>query len=232
MTDFSPYFGGRGWPIFNQFLDQRSLRVITPAAEEHFTIEQCRSHLRLDTYGSPEGHPDDDMIMGLYLPMARSICEMISGRAFVPQVFEVGLGQFPCSGIAFNRNGVSLGMGPVRGVQSVIYYDGTADVTMDATGYIVDPYTDGGYVYAAYGTMWPSLNPRPNGVRVRFGAGFDVAGASPYEFVMPETYKWAMLLALGHVYENRENTTTLDLKEIPMGIKALLGPSSLVNNFA
>lgn len=230
MINYPPYY--YGWPWYNAFLDQRSLRLVTPAAAEHISLANARSHLRLDTYGSPDSHPDDDMLTNVCIPAARAICETISGRAFVPQVFEVGIGAFPLPYVAFGRNGVKLGMAPIRGITSVIYSDGSADLTLDPSAYVVDPYTDSGYIYPAYGTSWPTAGTLPNAVRVRFSAGYDTTGSSPFEFPLPSDYLWAMYLALGHVYENRENTTTLDLKEIPMGIRALLGPSSLVNGFA
>lgn len=216
---------------FNQYLAQRSIRLVTPATAEQITLEQARAHLRLDTYGSPEGHPDDEMLQLVYIPAARALCEAISGRSFAPQVFEVGLGQFPCSYVAFDRNGIKL-MGPVRGVESVIYSDGTTDLTIDPSSYVVDPYTDSGYVFPPYGSPWPSAYQRPNSVRVRFTAGYDVDPSSPSEFPLPADYKLAMFLALGHIYENRENTVEKALIEIPHGIEALLRPSSMVNGFA
>jgi uncharacterized phiE125 gp8 family phage protein len=229
MIDYYPY----SWPWYRSFLSQRSLRLVTPASAEHITLEQARQHLRLDTYGSPPSHPDDGLLETVYIPAARAICEAISGRAFAVQTYEVGLGAFggyPYAWVEGNR--VKLGLGPVRGITSVIYSDGTTDTTLDGSSYLVDSYTEGGYIYPAYGTTWPSAAAVPNAVRVRFTAGYDVAGASPYEFPLPADYMLAMYLALGHVYENRENTSTLDLKEIPMGIQAILGPSSLVNGFA
>lgn len=234
MMDYPPYFGGPGypWPWYQAFLAQRSLRLVTGATDEQITLDQAAQHLRLDAYGSPLAYADADMLTAIYIPAARAMCEAISGRAFVPQVFELGIGGFPQNYVAFDRNGIKLGIGPVRGVDSVIYNDGTQDVTLDASAYVVDPYTDGGCLYATYGTSWPSTAMAPNTVRVRFSAGYDVPGGSPQDFIMPAEYRWAILLALGHVYENREDTSTLDLKAIPMGIKALLKPNSLVNGFA
>lgn len=223
-----------GWPWYNQFLEQRSLRLVTPTTTEQITLAEARAHLRLDTYGSPEAHPDDDMLTNIYIPAARAMCEAISGRSFAPQVYEVAVGQFPCSYVAFARNGIKLGLGPIRGVDTVTYNDGTQDVVMSASDYVVDPYTDGGYVYAAYGTVWPYAISAPNSVRVVFSAGYDLgpSQASPNEFPMPMNYRYAMFLALGHIYENREATSTLNLNEIPMGLRAALEPSSLVNGFA
>jgi uncharacterized phiE125 gp8 family phage protein len=220
-------------PWYRGFLEQRSLRVVTPPSEEPITLAQARQHLRLDTYGSPESHPDDTMLEDIYIPAARAMCEAISGRAFVPAVYERGVNGFPYSYVAYDRNGISLGIAPVRGVTSVIYSDGTSDLTMDPANYVVDPYTDGGYIYPAYGTTWPVAVLTPNAVRVRFSAGYDPNdGVSPYEFVMPAQYRHAVLLALGHIYENRESTSTLNLNEIPMGLRWALEPSSLVNGFA
>lgn len=234
--DYPPYYGGRGyypWPWYDAFLAQRSLRLVTPATSEPITLDQARRHLRLDTYGSPEGHEDDALLEQIYIPAARALCESISGRAFVPQEYELALGAFPTQYVAFGRNGVKLGIGPVRGVTYVIYNDGTSVVTVDPSVYTLDQFTDGGYIYSAYGTSWPTPATVPGAVRVGFSAGYDIEGASPtYEFVLPAHYRWAMLLALGHIYENREDTTTLNLANIPLGVQAMLGPDSLVNGFA
>lgn len=223
-----PYYS---FPWYSRYLERRNLRLVSPATAEPISILQARSHLRLDTYGSPEGHPDDDLLTEIYIPAARALCEAISGRSFAPQVFEVSASNFPCSFVAYDRNGIRL-LGPLRGVESVIYSDGTQDVTLDPADYTVDLYNDGGYVYPAYSTNWPTAATLPNSVRVRFSAGYDLPGDSPAEFIMPAHFRYAMLLALGHIYENRESTSTLNLNEIPMGLRFALEGSSMVNGFA
>lgn len=217
------------------FLEQRSLRKLATAApSEQITLDEAKSHLRLDSYGGspPSTHPDDTLLEQVYIPTARAICEALSGRSFVPQVYELGLAQFPVQ-TTYTRNGINLGIGPIRGVESVTYRDSSGtDVVLDPASYIVDPYTEPGFIYAIYGSSWPSAYVMPNTVRVRFTAGYDYAGGSPYDFPLPTQFKWAMLLALGHIYENREETTVAALHELPLGLQTLLSRNSLVNGFA
>lgn len=221
--------------FYGGWLEQKNLRLVTPTpyTSEQITLAQARDHLRLDLYGSPGSHPDDDLIEKIYIPAAREVCEMISGRAFAPQTYEVGLGSFPWSCVAWNRNGISLQIAPVAGVLSLDYTDGNgATQTIDPSGFMLDPYTEPGYVYPIAGGSWPATQNIPNAIRVRFNAGYDLPGGSPQDRPLPAKYRLAILLALGHIYENRENTSELNLKEIPMGIKSLLTPDSLVNGFA
>lgn len=220
-------------PLYGQFLAQRSLRIVTPTTGEQITLDQARQHLRLDLYGSPGSHPDDDLIEEVYIPAAREVCESISGRAMVPQTFELGLGAFPWCGVAWNRDGISLQIGPVAGVLSFTYIDGNAATqTIDPSGFILDPYTEPGYVYPIAGASWPSAQNIPNAVAIRFNAGYDLPGGSPQDRPLPAKYRAAMLLMLGHLYENREDTSTLKLDTIPNGVASLLLPSSLRNGFA
>ncbi|MCO7225771.1 head-tail connector protein [Pleionea sp. CnH1-48] len=41
---------------------------------------------------------------------------------------------------------------------------------------------------------------------------------------MPETIKHAVLLLVGHFYNNREATNTLTIKNVPLAFEALLSP--------
>lgn len=233
------YFTPGSYPVnaynafYGQWLSQKNLRIVTPTTGEQITLDQAVAHLRLDLYGSPGAPADADIIEQVYIPAAREICESLSGRAMVPQTYEVGLGAFPWNGVAWGRDGISLQIGPVAGVTAFVYTDGDGvEQTIDPSGFILDPYTEPGYVYAVAGGSWPGSQNVPNAVRIRFNAGYDLPSGSPQDRPLPAKYRAAMLLMLGHLYENRENTTTLDLAEIPMGVKSLLLPSSLRNGFA
>ena len=66
----------------------------------------------------------------------------------------------------------------------------------------------------AYGTEWPETLDAANVVRVVYVAG----AATP-----PATVKAAMLLTIGHLYENRESVVIGQTAiELPLGVKALL----------
>jgi uncharacterized phiE125 gp8 family phage protein len=56
-----------------------------------------------------------------------------------------------------------------------------------------------------------------NGVEIQVVVGYGAEDAVPQE------YKQAILLLLGHWYENREQVTVGEVaREIPMGVEALL----------
>jgi uncharacterized phiE125 gp8 family phage protein len=60
---------------------------------------------------------------------------------------------------------------------------------------------------------------------VRFQAGY-ASGNSPEDTTgMPSTLKQALLLLIGHFFENREAVVTgLTVAELPMGIRMMLAP--------
>jgi len=53
---------------------------------------------------------------------------------------------------------------------------------------------------------------------VTFVSGYGAAAA------VPKAIKQALLLLIGHLYENREAVTTANLNELPMAVNALLYP--------
>ena len=65
-------------------------------------------------------------------------------------------------------------------------------------------------------TSWPSTKVKPGAVRIRLAAGY----ATVTE--IPAVLLHAVKLLVGHWYENREATNTLTIKDIPLGIDALL----------
>ena len=48
---------------------------------EPVTLAEARAHLRLDTFGSPPAHPEDDLI-SLYISAARQFCEDMDCAGF------------------------------------------------------------------------------------------------------------------------------------------------------
>lgn len=221
---------------YREALLRHSVRPLGSAAEP-ITLDTARNHLRLDLYGSPLSHPDDGLIQSVYLPAARQHCEVLSGRALAYQEYELTLRCFPVRGYSdypvalysSQYDYIRFPIGPARSINSVIYADANnldVDLSGSPTGYMFDSYTDEGRLFPAPGSGWPATYDRPNAVRIRFNAGYDADGASPFELGMPATYTAAILLLLTHFYENRSNTETLSQlpREIEMGVKALLYP--------
>lgn len=220
---------------YSDSLARQSLRVVSYATEEQVSLEQAQQHLRLDLYGSPPSHPDDSLIENVYLPAARAYCEVISGRAFVPQTYELGIGAFPRPFVAYSRGGIALPIGPVTSVTSITYTDSAGvEQTLAASAYTVDPYTEPGYCYPVANTYWPDTLDVPNAVKVRFQAGYDLPSSSPQDNPFPPQYRAAVLLMLAHYYENRAQVDTMPNapRELVLGVQTLIGPDALRKGFA
>lgn len=199
-------------------------KTISVSTVEQITVAEAAAHLRIDAEGSPLEYPENDQLEA-FISAARDLCEGLSGLAIVPQVLEVALDQFPCGYSNWGwASGISLPVSPVRGIVSVTYPDGAGGrTTADPSAYVLNNYEMPSIIYPASDTTWPTLGtPSPTAVRVQFSAGYDLPGGSPPDFQLPAAIKNAMLLAIGHLYENREASAFQEPVEIPMGVPALL----------
>lgn len=214
------------------------IKVVVSPTGEQITLTEARLHLRLDDDGdSPAAHPDDAWLTGVGIPAAREYCEGWLGRALVPQTLEVGLDSFTApfdatfigsvSGCSrswrwprVDFNVINLPMLPITSISSVKYYNASGDQTF--TGYHFDDYE--GRIVLIDGTSWPTTTVRPNAVRIRYRAGYDLPGDSPNTNPLPYAIKAAMLLVLGSLYEQREDSAEKKLEPIPLGAQSLMMP--------
>jgi uncharacterized phiE125 gp8 family phage protein len=212
---------------FEPFL-RANIKVLEQPTTEPISEEDAIAHLRLTTIGSPPSI-DDSEILAVYRGAAREWCEGYAGRAYAPQTLELGMSRFP-GDLTFGYHAhtyITLPVGPVRGIDSISYTDGDGnEQTVDSSSYILDNYADPARVYLAPGSSWPSTERIPNAAKVRYFAGYDVDGDSPGDMPLPRLVRQAMLLMLGHFYENRENViiaaTRTAAIELPHGAAALL----------
>ena len=185
-----------------------STKLITDATEEPITLDEAKDHLRVD------GDDENALIMG-YIKAARRQCEMVSRRAFVTQTWELALeGWRRCDYIELPKP-------PLASVASVKYTDSAGvEWTMSGADYVVDTYRQPGRVMLGYSKAWPSVTLRPGpSVVVRYVAGYGMPAA------VPETYKQAIKLLVGHYYENREAIVIqagVVATQVPMAVDALL----------
>jgi len=86
----------------------------------------------------------------------------------------------------------------------------------------VDSVSQPGRLVLKSGQSWPSATLRPaNAIVIRFVAGWASLGELPLRI------KQAMLLLIGHWYENREATITGTIsREIEFAVSSLLGIDS------
>ncbi len=192
------------------------LKVITPPTSEPLTLAEVWADRSIDATGSPPSYFEDDILEQL-ISAAREAAEAFTNCALAPTVFEMGLDGFPAGGI-------QLPKGPLVSVDSIKYTDTNGDEqTLSAASYVVDDYADPAVVYPEVDLPWPTdVKPSVNVVRVRFTAGYGTGDESPAIAVIPASIKKAMLLILGHLYENREDVSVAILSPIPHGAQSLL----------
>lgn len=184
-------------------------QIVTAPTEEPITLDEAKDHLRVD------GTDEDALIMGL-IKAARVQCELHSRRRFVTQTWELGLECWPADAIV-------LPGPPLQGVTWLKYTDSAGvQATMSSGDYVVDTLSEPGRLLLGYGKCWPMVTLQAGpAIRVRYVAGY----GTPY--VVPETYKQAIKLLVGHYYENREAVVlspglTAAQGQVPMAVDALL----------
>lgn len=180
------------------------VRVVSPPAEEPVSLEEAKTHLRVDG-------TDDDTYVGALITAAREYAEGYQQRALVTQELELTLDHWPLAGE------VELPRPPIQSVTSITYKraDGTT-ATLDPSTYLVDP--PSGRLVLAYGASWPTADLTPLGaVTVSYVAGYGGGAA------VPAKVKQALLLIIGHWYANREDVITGTIAyRLPMAAEALL----------
>lgn len=218
--------------------DRFNTKIITPPTFEHITLDEARDHLRIIPFGSPAEHEEDTWIT-TNITVAREWCEWWSGTAFCVQTLELGLMNFPVpfsstvtdatTGALGPRSvdsSIMLPMGfPLISVDAVSYDDGSGGVgTLGTSAYYINDYERPARIYPAPGTSWPTAQAgKTNAVRIRYTCGFSRLGDSPTVGpTLPLALKAAMLLILGHLHENRENTSEIAVTEIPLGAASLM----------
>jgi len=189
-----------------------ALKINTEPEIEPISLFEVKDHLRLDH----DEHTEDDLIKTTLIPAARKYCELRQNRTYITQTWELWLDAFPDKGY------IEIPKPPLQSVDSIKYYDTSdSEATFSSSYYTVDDKDQySPKVFLNYGQSWPSTALRPyNGVCVTFVAGY---GDDGYD--VPQNVRSAMLLFIGHLYENREAvvTTGLNAVEIPKGVDALL----------
>lgn len=189
-------------------------KTILAPDEEPITVDDARAHLEAALYGDTDLDATDDAMIESWIQAAREHCEDFLGLSLAVRTLEIALDTFPDDGAA-----IVLPMGPVIDVLSVSWGD-ESDDEMDADEYVLDDYSVPHCLKPV--TAWPSVTSAPNAVKIRYLAGYGETtdGADP----LPAVFRSAMLLVIGHLYENRSESTEKAMSSLPLGVHALLRP--------
>ena len=168
-----------------------------------------------------ESYPTaDDTYITSLITTARKICEAEARRSFITRTYVLYLDAFPRAGQV-----LELPMPPAAAITSIVYTNsaGTA-ATWDTDEYQLDITGHTSRLCPAYGYDWPSETLREMaGVAITYTAGYGATAAS-----VPEEIRMAIMKVVGDLYENREDTDTIERYHLPWSVKALIGYDGIV----
>lgn len=188
-----------------------ALILVTGPTAEPVTLGEAKLHLRVDI------DDDDDLIEAL-IAAAREYVERLCRPqlALITQTWTLVLDETP-------GDTITLRPYPLQSVSSIkTISDAGVEATYSSSGYQVDTSSEPGRVRLKSGYSWPSTTLQAlNGFQVTFLAGF---GDDPSE--VPQQIRQAVLLLIGHWYENREVqiTTGAVPASLAFTVMALLAP--------
>lgn len=175
--------------------------LVTP-----ITLAEVKAQLRVE-------HSDDDTLLTRLINVAVAYTDVKGalGQAMITQKWGQWLGPNP-------PKEVKLILGPVQDVTAVKYYDTDGVLqTDDFNNYQVfgtESYT---VISPKTGFSWPTTQQRSDAIKIEYQIGFGDATTD-----VPETIRHALMLLIGHWYDNRENTQMDELSNIPFGYMELL----------
>ena len=200
---------------------KRNRNAVGGATAEPLTTAEVKTHLRID-------HANDDDYIDTLIIAATDYTETVCSRSLIQGTFDLYLDAFPVD----SCESIWLPSPPLISITSIKYYDDLdVEQTWSAAEYEVDtdhPYK--GHVYPARTYTWPNARNFHKSVHIEYIAGYDDSGASPEDLAdnIPQELKHAMLLLIGHWYENREDTAAgIKIDTIPTAYDALIANSKV-----
>ena len=203
-------------------MDNPSLN--TPGTNPAFDIAEVKAHLRISTSA-------DDTELTYLCQAAVDAIQSYCGRCLITSTWIWVLDSFGARGrradddFWFQRYPtgervsavLEVPIKPLVSVQSIIYVDDAGNQqTLGTDQYQIDARR--GRLAPAVNTTWPTTQrDRLNAVTINFTAGYGDTKAS-----IPAKMRHALFMLVGHWNENRENTSTFTIKDVPLGFLDVL----------
>ena len=185
-----------------------ALKLITPPEAEPVSLDEAKLHLRV------WDDAEDRYIVSL-IQASRQWCENYLRRSLITTKWRQTFGSLPRGGV------IELARPPLVEVTRFEYVnDSGVTTTVPAELYSVDIDSEAGRIVRGHDLTWPTV--RTTGVTaavtVEFNAGYGPTAAS-----VPDSIRHAMLLMMGHWYENRSPVVVgSQVNSVPRSAEALL----------
>lgn len=189
----------------------RPVRTVAPTAYP-VSVTEAVAQCRVDT-------TDENALFQALIEAAVSHVDGYSGvlgRALLTQTWQQSYPGF--------TTGLRLPVGDLISISTVTYYDSdNVQQTLSSTVYRGLTDSRGPYVAEKPDQSWPSAYTRDDAVTVTWTAGYGATAAS-----VPAAIRHALLLLIGHWYENRESVVIgAPVASLPMAVESLLAPYRL-----
>jgi len=195
-------------------LRQRSDNSIT----ELVTLSEAKDHLRIT-------NTDDDTYITTLISVARSICESYIGFLLAKNSnISYYLDDFPTKDVIYIHGVYNCGTVIIKYRQE----SDDAVTTFSASNYSVDNIHRPGRIILKDGSDWPSVSSNhTEGKAVEINMT-NAGPASAYQ--LPKAIHQAILMTIGHLYENRQDVVVGSGKpyDMPKASEHLLNPHRIV----
>jgi len=183
-------------------------KVLSP-----ITLEEIKDHLQIE-----RGETGSDEVLKGLRAASVEMAQNITGRKLMSQKWDVYFDDWP------DGNEIELPFSPLISVSTAgITYTGSTSntMTLGSTSWAVDTVSEPPRIVLDNTVnSWPTDELHYNNP-IRIVGTYGYSASSD----VPRSIKHAMLLMIGHWYENREETITgvgLSMQEIPLGAQSLL----------
>lgn len=177
-------------------------------AKPAVTLGQAHKQLEID-----DSIRDDDDYINLLISTATSTAQNFTGRRLITQTVDLTIDQFPCGSVW------NLPVGPLQSITSITYLDTNgASQTLATTIYGYETKSFVPRIWIKSGQSIPQVQVDTlNTVTIRALVGY----GADYSYV-PSEITHAIKMTVHELYEERKNTSEIDLKKVQMTVESLL----------
>lgn len=182
------------------------LQISVNPTQLPISLATAKAHLRVD-------HSDDDTYITALIWSASRTIEDYTKKALSDTEYKQTMDGFPKKYIE-----LLIGHDVDLTIQNIQFYreDGTLTI-IEATRYNLDDSFNPGRIYWVSDFDPPKQNKDKKQVIVNFRSGNDISNNA-----LPYSVQQALLLLIGHYYENRMAVVNTMNRELPMGVDYLL----------